>query len=48
MYDGAMTSVRTTCEETSEFAMAIDLYQGSSLDPYLFALTMGKFIAHIQ
>lgn len=48
MYDGAMTSVRTTCGETSEFSMTIDLYQGSSLNPYLFTLIMGKFIAHIQ
>ena len=48
MYDGAITSVRTTCGETGEFLLTIGLHQGSALSPYLFALIMDELTAHIQ
>jgi len=40
MYNGAITSVRTTGGETSECGITIDLHQRSTLSLYLFALVM--------
>ena len=40
MYGGVVTSVRTTCKETSEFPMTILLHQELTLSPYLFTLIM--------
>ena len=48
MYEGAMTSVRTTCGETGEFLVTIVLDHGSALSPYIFALIMDELTAHIQ
>ena len=48
MYEGAVTSVRTTCGKTEEFPITIDLHQGSALSPYLFVLIMDELTAHIQ
>ena len=48
LYEGAVTSVRTTCRETSEFPVTICLYQGLALSPHLFALIMDELTAHIQ
>ena len=48
MYEGAVTNVRTTCGKTSEFPTTIGLLQGSTLNPYLFALIMNELTAHIQ
>ena len=48
MYEGAVTSLRTTCGETGELPVAIGLHQGLTLSPYLFALTMNELTTHIQ
>lgn len=47
MYEGAVTSVRTTCGEKWEFLVTISLHQGPALSPYLFVLIMDKLIAYI-
>jgi len=48
MYEGAVTSVKTTYRETSEFPVTIDLNKGSTLSPHLSALIMDELTAHIQ
>lgn len=48
MYDGVITSVRTTRGETSEFAITIGLHQGSALSSYLFALVIDELTRRIQ
>ena len=48
MYDGAITSIKTTIGETSEFPITVGLHQGSALSPYLFALVMDELTKHIQ
>ena len=48
MYEGAITSVRTTCGETGNFPVTISLHQGSALSSYFFALIMDEVTAHIQ
>ena len=48
MHEGAITSVRTTCGETSEFPVTKGLHQGSTLSPYLLALIMDKLTTRIQ
>ncbi|KAL4204097.1 hypothetical protein AMTRI_Chr01g130510 [Amborella trichopoda] len=48
MYDGALTSVRTTSRETREFSVTIGLHQGSALNPYLFVLVMDDLTKHLQ
>uniref|UniRef100_A0A5B7C0P6 Putative RNA-directed DNA polymerase (Reverse transcriptase) n=1 Tax=Davidia involucrata TaxID=16924 RepID=A0A5B7C0P6_DAVIN len=47
-YDGSVTIARTTVGERSEFLITINLYHGSSLSPYLFALVMDELTNHIQ
>ena len=44
MYDRAITIVKTTIGETSEFPITIDLHQRSALSPYLFALVMDELL----
>ena len=44
MYDGAITSGRTTEGETSELTITVGLHQGSALSLYLFALVMDELI----
>lgn len=48
MCEGAVMTVTTTCGETGELPVTIDLYQGLTLSPYLFALIMNDLTAHIQ
>ena len=48
MYEGAMTSVRTTSGETEEFPITVGVYQGSALSPYLFTLVMDELTNSIQ
>ncbi|KAL4198768.1 hypothetical protein AMTRI_Chr03g47660 [Amborella trichopoda] len=48
MYDGTVTSVRTTSGETSEFSVTIGLHQGSTLSLYLFVLVMDYLTRHLQ
>ena len=48
MYDDAMTTVRTSAGESSEFSITVGLHQGSTLSPYLFALVMDELTGQIQ
>jgi hypothetical protein len=48
MYDKAMTSVRTTDDDTNVFPINIGLHQGSALSPYLFALVIDEVTRDIQ
>ena len=48
MYYGAITFVKTTIGETSEFSITVGLHQGSTLSLYLFALVMDELTKHIQ
>ena len=48
MYEGEVTSVRTTCGETNEFLATIGLHRGLALSPYLFVLIIDELTAHIQ
>ncbi|KAL4194585.1 hypothetical protein AMTRI_Chr05g69340 [Amborella trichopoda] len=48
MYDGALTSVRTTSRETIEFSVIIGLHQGWALSLYLFVLVMANLTRHLQ
>ena len=43
MYNNVVTSVRTSDGDTDVFSIRIELYQGSALSPYLFALVMYAF-----
>ena len=47
MYDKAITIVKTTTGETSEFLITVGLHQGSALSPYLFVLVMDKLTKYI-
>ena len=47
-YDRAITIVKTTIGETSEFSITVGLHQGSALSPYLFVLVMDELTMHIQ
>ena len=47
-YDRAITIVKTTIGETSEFSITISLHQGSALILYPFALVMDELTKHIQ
>ena len=44
----AITIVKTTIGETSEFPITVGLHQGCALSPYLFALVMDELTMHIQ
>jgi hypothetical protein len=48
IYDNVMTSVRTSDGDTNDFPINIELYQGSALCPYLFALVMDEVTKDIQ
>ena len=48
MYDRAMTTIRTSAEESSEFSVTADLHQGSTLSPYLFALVIDELTGKMQ
>jgi hypothetical protein len=48
IYDNVMTSVRTSDGDTNDFPINIELYQGSALGPYLFALVMDEVTKDIQ
>ena len=48
MYDGAITSVRTSAGISSEFPITICLHQESTLSPNLFALVMNQLTKLIQ
>jgi hypothetical protein len=41
LYNNIVTSVRTS-GDTDDFPIEIELHQGSTLSPYLFALVMDK------
>ena len=40
MYNGTMTSMRTTRSKTKVFSINIEMHQGSTLNPYLFILIL--------
>ena len=48
MYNNVMTSVRTNDGNTDYFLIKIGLHQGSTLNPYLFALLMDEITRNIQ
>ena len=48
MYDRAITIVKTTIGETSEFPITVGFHQGSALSPYLFALVIDELTKYIQ
>lgn len=48
MYNGVITSVRTTGGETNMVRNTIGLHQGFALSPYLFALVIDDITKHIQ
>lgn len=48
MYDGVSTSVRIHDEYTYDFPITKGLYQGSTLNPYLFTLVLNALMKHIQ
>ncbi|XP_070042537.1 secreted RxLR effector protein 78-like [Nicotiana tomentosiformis] len=48
MYDGAMTRVRTVGGDSEPFPVVMELYQGSALSSFLFALAMDALTHHIQ
>ncbi|RCU37768.1 hypothetical protein DVA76_17955, partial [Acinetobacter baumannii] len=48
MYDGVITSVRTTSGETSVLPITVGLHQGSTLSLYLFVVIMVELTRHLQ
>jgi hypothetical protein len=48
IYDNVVTSVRTSDGDTNDFLINIELHQGSTLSPYLFALVMDEATRDIQ
>ena len=48
MYDGVVTSVRTTGGYMTEFPIRIGLHQGSALSCYLFTIMMDELTREIQ
>ncbi|XP_070056851.1 secreted RxLR effector protein 78-like [Nicotiana tomentosiformis] len=48
MYDGAKTRVRTVRGDSEQFPVVMGLYQGSALNPFVFALVMDVLTHHIQ
>lgn len=48
MYDGVVTTIRTTWRDVNSFSITIGLHQGSTLSPYLFVLAMDKLTRYIQ
>jgi hypothetical protein len=48
MYDNVVTSVRTSDGDNNDFLINIELHQGSTLSPYLFALVMDEITRDIQ
>lgn len=48
MYKWATTSIRTPSDETRDFPIRIGLYQGLSLNSYLFDLILDALTKHIQ
>lgn len=45
---GITISVRTPKDKTKDFPIRIELYQGSTLSPYLFNLVLDELIKNIQ
>ena len=48
MYDGTITTIKTTIGETSQFSITVGLHQRSASTPYLFAIVMDELTKHIQ
>ncbi|XP_070010894.1 secreted RxLR effector protein 78-like [Nicotiana sylvestris] len=48
MHDGAKTRVRTVGGDSDHFPVMMGLHQGSTLSPFLFALSMDVLMHHIQ
>ena len=48
MYNNVVTSVRINDGNTDYFPIKIELHQGSTLSPYLFALVMDEVTRNIQ
>ena len=48
MYEGVVTTIRSSVGETNEFPITVGLHQGSTLSPYLFALVMDELTRNIQ
>ena len=47
-YNGAITIVRTTGDNTSKFPITIGLHYRYALCPYPFTLVMDEFTRHFQ
>ncbi|GMP98111.1 hypothetical protein CsSME_00046122 [Camellia sinensis var. sinensis] len=48
MYEGVVTTIRSSAGETNEFPITVGLHQESTLSPYLFALIMDELTRNIQ
>ena len=48
MYNRAITIVKITIKETSDFSITVSLHQGSTLSLYLFTLVIDELTKHIQ
>ncbi|GMP39842.1 hypothetical protein CsSME_00010528 [Camellia sinensis var. sinensis] len=48
MYEGVVTTIRSSTREMSEFSNSTRLHQGSTLSPYLFALVIHELTHDIQ
>ncbi|XP_070046951.1 uncharacterized protein [Nicotiana tomentosiformis] len=48
MYDGVKTRVRTVGGDSDHFLVMMALHQGSTVNPFLFALVMDVLTRHIQ
>lgn len=48
MHEGITISVRTPKDKTKDFPIRIELYQGSTLSPYLFNLVLDELIKDRQ
>ncbi|GMQ10051.1 hypothetical protein CsSME_00053205 [Camellia sinensis var. sinensis] len=48
MYEGVVTTIRSSAGQTFEFSIAVGLRQGSAVSSYLFVLVMDKLPRNIQ
>jgi hypothetical protein len=48
MYNGVVTSMKTSGDITNEFPITIGLYQRSTMNPYLFAIIIDELTKSIQ
>ena len=48
VYNGVRTRARTIVEDTDDFPIDIELYQGSAVNPFLFTIVMDEITKGIQ